>query len=229
MKKKGKRFRLDAAKVEAHKAYPVEEAVKLLKSFAPAKFDQTVELAIWLNIDPKNAEQSLRGSVGLPKGIGQSRSVAVFADGTDAEAAKAAGADFVGLDDLVEKVQGGWTDFDVAIATPGTMRVVSRLGKMLGPQGKMPTPKTGTVTDDIGKAVREFKAGKVEYRNDATGNVHVPVGRFSFTEEDLCVNIRAFLGHVRSLRPSSVKGAYIKKASLSATMSPGIDLAEATA
>lgn len=220
----GKRYTEDAKKVEPRE-YPIEEAVKLLKSFKPTKFDQTVELALWLNIDPKNAEQALRGSVGLPKGIGKTRTVAVFADGPDGEAAKAAGADFVGLEDLVEKVQGGWSDFDVAIATPATMRVVSRLGKVLGPQGKMPTPKTGTVTDNIDKAVREFKAGKVEYRNDATGNLHVPVGRFSFSEEDLSANVHAFLGHVRGLRPSSVKGPFIKKASLSATMTPGIDLA----
>lgn len=228
MAKPGKRYRNDIKKVDAAKSYAVEEAVTLLKSFTPAKFDQTVELALWLNIDPKNAEQALRGSVGLPKGVGKTRSVAVFVDGPDVEKAKAAGADFVGLDELVAKVQGGWTDFDVAIATPASMRVVSRLGKTLGPQGKMPTPKTGTVTDDIEKAVREFKAGKVEYRNDATGNVHVPIGRLSFSEADLCANIHAFLGHVRGLRPASVKGAYIRKATLSGTMTPGIALTEAT-
>jgi large subunit ribosomal protein L1 len=225
--KHGKRYRDDVKKFDRAKSYPVAEAVKLLKTFKPIKFDQTVELAIHLNIDPKDSAQTLRGSIGLPRGIGRTRSVVVFADGDDVEKARAAGADAVGLEDLAEKVQGGWADFDVAIATPRTMKVVSRLGKVLGPQGKMPTPKTGTVADDVAKAVREFKAGKVEYRNDATGNLHVPVGRLSFSEADLAENIQALLAHVRSLRPSTVKGGYIKKVSLSATMTPGILLAEA--
>lgn len=223
----GKRYRKDAKTIDRSKSYPVAEAVALLKGFKAVKFDQTVELAVDLNIDPKNSEQTIRGSVGLPKGIGKTRTVIVFAEGEEAEKARAAGADHVGLDDLSEKIKGGWTDFDVAIATPRNMRTVSRLGKILGPQGKMPTPKTGTVTDDIETAVREFKAGKVEYRNDATGNLHVPVGRLSFSEEDLQENITSFIEHVRSIRPSSVKGHFIKSVSLSATMTPGIMVAGA--
>lgn len=225
MAARGKRYREDAKRVDPKKTYAVAEAVGILKSFKPAKFDQTVELVLHLNIDPKNSEQALRGSMALPKGIGKTRTVAAFVEGDDAVRAKEAGADFVGLEDLVEKVNGGWTDFDVAIATPRTMRIVSRLGKVLGPQGKMPTPKTGTVADDVTKAVKEFKAGKVEYRNDATGNIHVAVGKLSFSEADLVQNVTAFVDYLRLQRPASVKGHFIKKACLSASMTPGVDLA----
>jgi len=225
MKKHSKRFRGEAQKLDAAKRYAVEEAVRILKSMASTKFDQSVELAIKLNIDPKKSEQIVRGSIALPKGIGKTRKVIVFADGTDAQVAKDAGADEIGMAELAKKIEDGWLDFDVALAMPRTMKVISKLGKILGPQGKMPSPKSGTVTEDLKTAVREFKAGKIEFRNDANGNVQAAVGKLSFSEEDLKANVDAFVEHIRSMRPASVKGHYLENVVLSASMSPGVPLA----
>ena len=201
---------------------PLKEALEALKGLDPAKFDQTVELSLHLGIDPRQADQALRGSMSLPHGIGSTKKVIAFCDPADADKAKAAGAIEAGADDLIKKVQDGWMDFDVAIATPAMMRSVSKLGRILGPQGKMPSPKAGTVVDDVPTAVREFSAGKIEYRNDDGGNLHVPVGKVSFDAQKLLENCEAFLAHVRRIRPPTAKGQYIVKASLSATMSPGV-------
>jgi large subunit ribosomal protein L1 len=209
---------------EAHKRYPVGEAVALLGRFPKAKFDETVELAVRLGVDPKKSDQVVRGSVSLPKGIGKSKSVVVFAEGDPAKEAVEAGADVVGTDDLAKKIAEGWTAFDVCIAHPAMMRHVGKLGKVLGPTGKMPSPKSGTVTDKIGQAVREFKAGKIEFRADAGGNVHAAIGKRSFAEADLLANINHMLDHLRAVRPASVKGVYMRKVSLSSTMSPGVAL-----
>lgn len=196
----------------------------MLKSFKLAKFDESVEVAMKLGIDPKQSDQLVRGSVSLPKGIGRSLKVIVFATGEKATIAKKAGADEVGAEELVKKVEGGWTDFDVAIAASDMMRLVGKLGRVLGPQGKMPSPKSGTVTDDIETAVKEFKAGKLEYRTDAGGNVHSIVGKVSFADKDLEDNINAFVKHIVNSRPASAKGVFVEKVSVSSTMSPGIML-----
>jgi len=188
------------------------------------KFDATVELVMHLGIDPKQAEQALRGSLSLPHGIGATKKVIAFCEDGDVEAAKAAGAIEAGHTELIKKVQDGWLDFDVAVASSKVMKDVSKLGRTLGPQGKMPTPKGGTVGDDIPQMVTEYSAGKIEYRNDDGGNIHVPVGKISFEADKLVDNVRMFIDHIRSLRPSSTKGAYIKKASLSTTMSPAVEL-----
>jgi large subunit ribosomal protein L1 len=209
---------------EPHKRYPLTEAVAVLGRFPKAKFDETVELAVRLGVDPKKSDQVVRGSVSLPKGIGQTRSVVVFAEGEPAKEALEAGADMVGTDDLAKKIAEGWTAFDVCIAHPTMMRHVGKLGKVLGPTGKMPSPKSGTVTDKIGQAVREFKAGKVEFRADAGGNVHAAVGSRSFSEADLLANIQHLIDHLKAVRPASVKGVYMRKVSLSSTMSPGVAL-----
>jgi large subunit ribosomal protein L1 len=227
MRIRSKRYKTDAAKVDKEKKYAPAEAVKLLKTFSPTKTDQTVEIAVKLAIDPKKSEQSIRGSLSLPKGIGQARRVIVFADGAEAQVAQEMGADAVGMDDLAAKITGGWLEFDVAIAMPRTMRVISKLGKLLGPKGLMPSPKNGTVTDDVTTAVREFKAGKIEYRNDAAGNVQAAVGKFSFSEDDLRANVEAFIDHIKSVRPSTVKGNFIEGVSISPTMGPGISVAVA--
>ena len=203
----------------------VKEAVKLLKSFANTNFDQSVEVAMNLGVDPKQADQIVRGAVVLPKGIGKSVRVAVFAEGEDAEKAKAAGADVVGSDDLVKRIQEGFLEFDVAIAVPGMMRKVGPLGRTLGPKGLMPSPKSGTVSPDVESAVKEYKAGKVEYRTDATGQLHAMVGKVSFSADDLEANIRAFTDHIRNRRPAAVKGTFIKAVAISATMSPGVPVA----
>jgi large subunit ribosomal protein L1 len=220
----GKRYRAEVEKVP-EAPVPIAEAVGLLKSFDQAKFDQTVELHLWLGIDPRQADQVIRGSISLPNGIGKAKKVIAFCEGELAEQAKEAGAVEAGGDELVKKVQDGWMDFDVAIAVPQMMRTVSRLGRVLGPQGKMPSPKSGTVVDDVPAAVREFAAGKVEFRNDEGGNLHVPVGKLSFEADKLRENIQHFIGQVRAMRPTTTKGAYIRRASLAATMTPGIDLA----
>jgi len=225
MRKRSKRYKADAAKVDTRKTYALDEAVKVLKSMSATKFDPSVEVALKLAIDPKKSEQSIRGSVSLPKGIGKTRRVIVFADGEEARVAKEMGADEVGMDDLSKKIEGGFLDFDVAIALPRTMKVISKLGKVLGPKGLMPSPKNGTVTEDVKTAVREFKAGKIEYRNDAAGNVQAAVGKLSFSEEDLKANIEAFVEHIRSVRPATVKGNFIEGAAISSTMGPGIALA----
>lgn len=209
---------------ERHKRYPIDQAVALLGRFPKAKFDETVELAVRLGVDPKKTDQVVRGSVSLPKGIGKQRSVVVFAEGDAAKDALEAGADMVGTDDLAKKIAEGWTAFDVCIAHPAMMRHVGKLGKVLGPSGKMPSPKSGTVTDKVGQAVREFKAGKVEFRADAGGNVHVPVGKRSFAEAEIIANVNHMLDHLRAVKPASVKGVYLRKVSLCSSMSPGVAL-----
>jgi large subunit ribosomal protein L1 len=205
-----------------HKRYALAEAVSVLGRFPKAKFDETVELSVRLGVDPSKSDQIVRGSVSLPKGIGKQRTVVVFAEGEPAREALEAGADVVGTDDLAKKIADGWTAFDVCIAHPAMMRHVGKLGKVLGPTGKMPSPKSGTVTDKVATAVREFKAGKVEYRADAGGNVHVPVGKRSFAEGELVANIHHLIEHLRAVRPAAVKGVYFRKVSLSSSMSPGV-------
>lgn len=224
MAKKSKRYIESKKIVDPRKKYDLKEAIRLLKSFRSAKFDESIEVAMKLGIDPKQSDQLIRGSVSLPKGIGKSLKVIVFASGEKAAVAKKAGADEVGAEELVKKVEGGWTDFDVAIAASDMMRLVGKLGRVLGPQGKMPSPKSGTVTDDIETAVKEFKAGKIEYRTDAGGNVHAIVGKLSFAEADLEENINAFIRHITNSRPASSKGIFLEKVSLASTMSPGIML-----
>ncbi len=209
---------------EKHKRYEIGSALDVLATFPKPKFDETVELAVRLGIDPKKSDQMVRGSVSLPKGIGKSRSVIVFAEGEAAAEAEAAGADVVGGADLAKRIQEGWMDFDVCIAHPSMMKVAGRLGRILGPSGKMPSPKSGTVTPQIGQAVSEFKAGKVEFRADAGGIVHVPVGKRSFEAGDLAENILHFVEHLRGLKPAAVKGAYIRKVSVTATMTPSLTL-----
>ena len=201
---------------------PLAEAVRQLKAFGNTKFNQTVEVSTNLGIDPRQSDQNVRGSVSLPHGIGKSVRVAVFAQGENAEKAAAAGADIVGADDLAQKVKGGFMDFDVALATPDMMGVVGPLGRVLGPRGLMPSPRSGTVTTDISSADREFKAGKIEFRNDKGGNVAAPVGKLNFTEEQLVENINSFLNHLRTVKPAAAKGSYIRSITISATMSPGI-------
>jgi len=198
------------------------EAVRQIKTFGTTKFNQTVEVSTNLGIDPRQSDQNVRGSVALPHGIGKNVRVAVFAQGENAEKAAAAGADIVGADDLAQRVKGGFMDFDVALATPDMMGVVGPLGRILGPRGLMPSPRSGTVTTDITSAVREFKAGKIEFRNDKGGNVAAPVGKLSFTEAQLVENISSFLNHLRTVKPAAAKGTYIRSITVSATMSPGI-------
>lgn len=226
MRRRGKRYRESVLAVDAVKRYPVEAAVGVLKRFKPAKFDETVELSVHLGIDPKQADQLVRGTISLPKGLGKTvRVIAFAASPAVVEAARKAGAVEAGGDDLIKKVADGWLDFDVAIASPDMMGKVGRLGRVLGPQGKMPSPKSGTVTTDVAQAVEAFRAGKVEYRNDDTGNLHVPVGKRSFTDGALVENVRAVLEHLATVRPAAVKGEFIRKAVLSATMSPPVLLA----
>ena len=203
----------------------LDKAVELLKSFEGTKFDQTVEIHMCLGIDSKQADQLVRGSLVLPNGIGKTQRVVVFARGDAAEAATAAGADEVGQEDLAKKITDGWLDFDVCIASPDMMGVVGPLGRVLGPRGLMPAPRAGTVTPDVAKAVEEYKAGKVEFRNDTGGNVHAVVGRLSFDAKKLQENIQSFLDFIEGLRPSSIKGTYVKNISVSATMSPGVQVA----
>lgn len=220
-----RRHRENLKKVDDKKRYALDEGIRLLKEIARGtKFDQTVNLVLNLGIDPKNAEQMIRGSVSLPRGIGKTKRVIAFCEGDDAEKARAAGAVEVGVDDLVQKISGGWTDFDVAIAHPRSMGKVGKLGRILGPQGKMPTPKSGTVTADVAQAVQEFAAGKIEFRNDAGANVHAIVGKVSFSEADLAENINAFIDRIRRMKPASSKGTYIKKVCISGTMSPAVQL-----
>ena len=219
--KHGKRWRKDQEKVPPTPV-SVQEAVQCLLGFQKTKFDQTVELVMSLGIDPRQADQALRGSISLPNGVGASKKVIAFCEGPDAEAAKAAGAVEAGGEDLVKKVQGGWMDFDVAIATPAMMRLVSRLGRVLGPQGKMPSPKSGTVTTELAQAVAEFGAGKLEYRNDSGGNIQVPVGKMSFDVAKLAENAEFFIEHIRRRKPSTAKGAYFKKVFITATMTPAV-------
>jgi len=222
-KKASKRYTQCLEKVPEGRA-SVEQAAEIVRGFAATKFDPTVELVMHLGIAPKQSDQQIRGSLSLPHGIGATRKVIAFCEDQDVEAAIGAGAVEAGGDDLIKKVSDGWMDFDVAVATPKMMRGVSKLGRVLGPQGKMPSPKAGTVGDDIAKIVTEYAAGKVEYRNDDGGNLHVPVGKASFEAAKLVENVTAFIDHVRKLRPASMKGTYIRKACLSATMSPAVEL-----
>ena len=214
-----------ALKPQTDAAIPLADAVGILKSFPATKFDQTVEIHMRLGIDPKQADQIIRGSLVLPHGIGKSKRVVVFAKGNLAEDAKAAGAEAVGADDLAKRIKEGWTDFDVCIAAPDMMGLVGPLGKVLGPRGLMPSPRAGTVTADIRKTVSEYKAGKVEFRNDPTGIVHAVVGKASFEPAKIVDNIRAFIDHILSLQPNSVRGQYVKSISISATMTPGVMVA----
>jgi large subunit ribosomal protein L1 len=202
----------------------VSDAVTVIKSFTGGKFDQTIELVMHLGIDPRQAEQALRGSIALPHGIGQTRIVVAFCEEGDVEKAMEAGAAEAGNDELIKKIQGGWTDFDVAVATPGMMKSVSKLGRVLGPTGKMPSPKAGTVSPNITETVKAYVAGKVEYRNDDFGNLHLPVGKMSFDVEKLTENIEAFIKFIKKIKPASAKGVYIKRACLSGTMTPSVDL-----
>lgn len=226
MAKRGKKYIEAAKRIEAQHLYGPIEAVDLVKEVAFAPFDETVELAVRLGIDPRKADQVLRGTVTLPAGTGKSVRVAVFAAGEAAEEARAAGADIVGADDLVARVDGGFMEFDVAIATPDLMGQVGRLGRKLGPRGLMPNPKTGTVTADVGKAVAEFKGGRVEYRADARshGVVQVPIGKTSFSRDKLIANLRAVVDELQRVKPAAAKGRYIKSVAMSSTMGPGIDI-----
>ena len=222
MAKHGKKYQDASRRYDRDRLHEPTEAMELVKSLAPAKFDETVEVAFRLGVDPRKADQMIRGTVSLPKGTGKDVRVAVFAQGDAAREAQEAGADVVGADDLVERVEGGFLDFDVAIATPDLMGKVGKLGRTLGPRGLMPNPKTGTVTADVGRAVSEFKAGKVEYRTDRYGNVHVPLGKVSFDRDALVANYHAVLEEILRAKPASAKGRYLKAASLSSTMGPGI-------
>jgi large subunit ribosomal protein L1 len=204
---------------------PAAEAVKVLKSFKAPKFNQTVDVVVNLGVDPKQADQQLRGAISFPKGVGKTARVVCFCQSDKAVLAKAAGAVEAGAEDLVAKIEGGWMDFDVAVASPDMMRVVSKLGKVLGPKGLMPSPKAGTVTPDVVNAVKEYSAGKIEYRVDTFGNVHSIIGKMNFTESDLAANLEHFLATINKVRPATAKGTYIKKCVISGTMTPGVPVA----
>ena len=222
MAKKGKKFIAASAQVDVLKAYPAVEAIELLKKVSFEKFDATIEFAIRLNLDPRKAEQNLRGAVVLPHGTGKTKTVLVFAKGDKAKEAEAAGADFVGEQDLVDKVLKGWFGSDTVVATPDMMSQVGKLGRTLGPKGLMPNPKTGTVTMDVAKAIKEIKAGKVEYRVDKIGNIHVSIGKVSFEAEKILDNLKTIFETIYRLRPATVKGVYIENLSIASTMGPGI-------
>jgi large subunit ribosomal protein L1 len=217
-----RRVKAAQALYDRAKAYPVEEALDIIKKLPGAKFDETVDMALRLGVDPKHADQMVRGAIVLPHGIGKTVRVAVFAKGEKEREARDAGADVVGAEDLVERIQGGWMDFDSTVATPDLMGQVGRLGKILGPRGLMPNPKLGTVTFDVARAVREVKAGKVEFRVDKAGNVHVPVGRKSFPQEQLVANAMALLEAIVRAKPASSKGQYLRSITVSSTMGPGV-------
>jgi large subunit ribosomal protein L1 len=225
MAKQSKRMKALAAKHPSDDPLPVEQAVALLKQFNTTKFDQSVEVAMRLGIDAKQADQLVRGSIVLPHGIGKALRVVVFAKGDLAEQAKAAGADEIGADELAKKIKDGWTEFDVCIAAPDMMGLVGPLGRVLGPRGLMPSPRAGTVTPEVAKTVKEYKAGKVEFRNDAGGIVHAAVGKLSFDAAKLVDNINAFINYIQGLKPNSIKGHYLKGITISATMSPGVHVA----
>ena len=227
MKKHGKKYRAALEKVEAGRKYDLETGVAKVKEIAFAKFDETVELTVWLGVDPRKADQLVRGTIVLPHGLGKSKTVLVIAQGDKLREAEEAGADIVGGEDLVTRIKGGWTDFDAVISTPDMMRLVGQLGKVLGPRGLMPNPKTGTVTFDVATAVKETKAGKVEYRVDKTGVIHVGVGKVSFDTSKLRENAKALLDAVVKAKPATAKGKYVKKVNLASTMSPGVLLDEA--
>jgi large subunit ribosomal protein L1 len=220
----GKKYSDATKRYDRHALHGVGESLALVKNLANATFDETIELVVRLGVDPRKADQMVRGTVALPAGTGKDVRIAVFAQGDAAAAAREAGAEFVGADDLAAEVEGGMLDFDLAIATPDQMPVVGRLGRVLGPRGLMPNPKTGTVTTDVAKAVAEFKGGKVEYRTDRYGNVHVPLGKASFEPSALEENFRAILDELQRAKPASAKGRYLKKISVSSTMGPGIKI-----
>ncbi len=224
MTRHGKKYEDATKRFDHAQMHTPGEAVGLVRSLATAKFDETVELAVRLGVDPRKADQIVRGTVTLPSGTGKDVRVAVFAAGDAATAARAAGADFVGADDLAAEVEGGMLDFDIAIATPDMMPQVGRLGRVLGPRGLMPNPKSGTVTTDVGKAVSDFKGGKVEYRTDRYGNVHVPLGKVSFTTEGIEANFAAVVDELQRAKPASAKGRYFRKVTLSSTMGPGVKI-----
>ncbi|SEH11796.1 50S ribosomal protein L1 [Thermoleophilum album] len=222
MPRRGKRYRRNLALVDRERTYSPAEAIALLKRFEPARFDETVEVAVRTGLNVRHADQQLRGTVALPHGLGREVTVAVFAKGDAAKEAEQAGADFVGAEDLVERVQNGFTDFDVAIATPDMMPLVGKLGRILGPQGKMPNPRVGTVTTEVGKAVADAKAGKIEYRTDRSGIVHVPIGKLSFHERALLENYAAVIEEIMRAKPAAAKGRYIRSITIAPTMGPGI-------
>src|SRR5690348_7872580 len=220
----GKKYRAAAEKIDPLKPYAPEEAVKLVKDTAFAKFDESVEMHIRTGVDPKHADQQVRGSAVLPAGTGRTQRVVAFAEGDKAREAEAAGADVVGAEELVQRVQGGWLDFDVAVATPDMMGMVGRLGRVLGPRGLMPNPRSGTVTADIGRAIREIKGGRVEFRVDRTGVIHAPIGKVSFDEEKILQNLSALVDAVVRAKPTGAKGTYLKTFNIASTMGPSIEL-----
>ena len=222
MAKTGKKYQEAAKLIDAAKLYSPKEAVELVKKTSVTKFNSSVEVAVRLGVNPKYADQQVRGALVLPHGTGKSKTVLVFAKGAKIQEAEAAGADYVGAEELVTKIQGGWTDFDVAVATPDMMGLVGRLGKILGPKGLMPNPKVGTVTMDVTRAVNEIKAGKIEYRTDKAGNVQTSIGKVSFTEEQLLENYITLVETLIKVKPSGAKGQYIKSVTLSTTMGPGV-------
>jgi len=224
MKSNGKAYRAALAKVDRGQRYLLEEGLRLVRETARAKFDETVEMAVRLGVDPRQADQNIRGTVALPHGIGKQVRVLAFAKGEKEKEAQEAGADFVGAEDMIKKISEGWLDFDKAVATPDMMGAVGRIGKILGPRGLMPNPKTGTVTLEIGKAVKEIKAGKLEFRVDKAGIVHVPVGKASFGAEQLIDNAKAVLASILRAKPASAKGNYLRGVTLSTTMGPGIKI-----
>jgi large subunit ribosomal protein L1 len=220
----GKRYANAAKRFDRSRQHTPAEAIDLVKSLSSAKFDETIDVAVRLGVDPRKADQIVRGTVALPAGTGKTVRIAVFAAGDAAQAARDAGADIVGADDLVEKITGGFLDFDLAIATPDLMGMVGRLGRQLGPRGLMPNPKTGTVTTDVAKAVTEFKGGRVEYRTDKFGNIHVPMGKASFDADSLGTNFKAILDELQKAKPASAKGKYLRSIVVSSTMGPGISI-----
>ncbi|WP_031517428.1 50S ribosomal protein L1 [Desulfofalx alkaliphila] len=222
MPKHGKKYQDASKKIDRTKLYSAAEAIELVKETATAKFDETVEVAVRLGVDPRHADQQIRGAVVLPHGIGKSKTVLVFAKGEKAKEAEAAGADFVGAEDLIEKIQGGWLGFDVAVATPDMMGLVGRLGRVLGPRGLMPNPKTGTVTMEVERAVNEAKAGKINYRTDKIGIIHAPIGKVSFDVDKLEDNLKTLIDVLVKARPAAAKGTYLKSITLSSTMGPGV-------
>jgi large subunit ribosomal protein L1 len=223
IKVRGKRYQ-EAAKHVPAQPVTIEAAFPALKQMKKAKFDETVNLVVHLGIDAKQADQAVRGAVSLPKGIGKTNRVIAFVQGNNIDVAKAAGATEAGADELVAKVNGGWTEFDVAVATPDMMPKIAKLGRVLGPQGKMPSPKAGTVTTDVATAVKEYTAGKIEFRNDAGGNVHAVIGKLSFNDTDLSANAHALINTLKKMKPATAKGSYIKKVTIHSSMSPGIPI-----